>query len=80
MIDLQEWAGTDEELLDVMDEAIGAFEVALAEDGVIFSDERDARRLFMEAFSRSDIQERILITAEDLLAEDRENAMAGGRK
>lgn len=75
MIDLQEWAGTDEELLDTMDEAIGAFEVALAEDGVIFSDERDARRLFMEAFSRSDIQERILITALELLEQDRAATM-----
>ena len=78
MIDLQEWAGTDEELLDTMDEAIGQFEVALAEDGVIFSDERDARRLFMEAFSRSDIQERILITALELLVEDRDQTMKQG--
>ena len=75
MIDLQEWAGTDEELLDTMDEAIGAFEMALAEDGVLFSDERDARRLFMEAFSRSDIQARILITALELLEQDRAATM-----
>ena len=78
MIDLQEWAGTDEELLDTMDEAIGQFEVALAEDGISFSDERDVRRLWLEAFSRHDIQERILITAEDLLAEDRDQTMKQG--
>lgn len=75
MIDLQEWAGTDEELLDTIDEAIGQFEIALAEDGFMFSDERDARRLFMEAFSRHDIQERILITAQELLEQDRAATM-----
>lgn len=77
---INEWEGSDVELLDVMDEAIGAFQIALAEDGISFSDERDVRRLYLEAFSRHDIQERILITAEDLLAEDRDAAMAGGRK
>ena len=80
MLDMESWAGTDEELLDTLDEAIMNFQIALAEDGISFSDERDVRRLFMEAFSRHDIQERILITAEDLLAEDRDAAMAGGRK
>lgn len=79
-INLKKWDGSDAELLDVMDEAICAFQIALAADGISFSDERDVRRLFLEAFSRNDIQERILITAEDLLAEDRDAAMAGGRK
>lgn len=79
-INLKEWEGSDVELLDVMDQTIGQFQISLAEDGISFADERDVRRLFLEAFTRQDIQERILITAEDLLAEDRENAMAGGRK
>jgi hypothetical protein len=79
-INLRKWDGSDAELLDTMDESIGAFQIALAADGISFSDERDVRRLFLEAFSRNDIQERILITAEDLLAEDRDAAMAGGRK
>lgn len=79
-INRKEWDGSDAELLDVMDQAIGQFQIALAEDGISFSDERDVRRLFLEAFRRNDIQERILITAEDLLAEDRDAAMAGGRK
>ena len=79
-INLKEWDGSDAELLDTMDEAIGQFQIALAEDGISFSDERDVRRLFLEAFSRRDIQERILITAEDLLTEDRDAAIAGGRK
>lgn len=74
---MKEWTGTDEELLDTMDQAIGNFQIGLAEDGISFSDERDVRRLFMEAFSRHDIQERILLTAIDLLAEDREKAQHG---
>ena len=78
-INLKEWDGSDAELLDTMDEAIGAFQIALAEDGISFSDERDVRRLWLEAFSRHDIQERILITAEDLLAEDRDATMRGRR-
>lgn len=76
-INLKEWEGSDVELLEVMDQAIGQFQIALAEDGISFADERDVRRLWLEAFSRHDIQERILITAEDLLAEDREKVMAG---
>ena len=75
---INEWEGSDVELLEVMDQAIGQFQIALAEDGISFSDERDVRRLFLEAFSRHDIQERILITAEDLLAEDRDQAMKQG--
>ena len=75
---LKEGEGSDAELLDVIDEAIGAFQIALAEDGISFSDERDVRRLWLEAFSRHDIQERILITAEDLLAEDRDQTMKQG--
>ncbi|MBQ3865945.1 MAG: hypothetical protein II776_03505 [Clostridia bacterium] len=75
---LREWEGSDAELLDTMDEVIGAFQIALAEDGISFSDERDVRRLWLEAFSRHDIQERILITAEDLLAEDRDQTMKQG--
>ena len=74
MLDMESWSGTDEELLDTLDEAIGNFQIALATDGISFSDERDVRRLFLEAFSRHDIQERILLTAVDLLAEDREKA------
>ncbi len=74
MLDMESWSGTDEELLDTLDEAIGNFQIALATDGISFSDERDVRRLFLEAFSRHDIQERILLTAIDLLAEDREKA------
>ena len=77
MLDMESWSGTDEELLDTLDEAIGNFQIALATDGISFSDERDVRRLFMEAFSRHDIQERILLTAIDLLAEDREKAQHG---
>ena len=77
MLDIESWSGTDEELLDTLDEAIGNFQIALATDGISFSDERDVRRLFLEAFSRHDIQERILLTAIDLLAEDREKAQAG---
>ena len=77
---INEWGGSDVELLDVMDQTIARFQIALAADGISFADERDVRRLFLEAFSRHDIQERILITAEDLLAEDRDAAMAGGRK
>lgn len=73
-INLKEWDGGDAELLDTMDEAIMHFQIALAEDGISFNDERDVRRLFLEAFSRHDIQERILLTAIDLLAEDREKA------
>ena len=72
---MKEWSGTDEELLDTLDEAISMFQIALAEDGISFSDERDVRRLFLEAFARHDIQERILLTAIDLLAEDREEVM-----
>ena len=75
---LTEWDGSDVEMLEVMDQTIGSFQIALAEDGISFADERDVRRLFLEAFSRHDIQERILITAEDLLAEDREQAMKQG--
>lgn len=74
---MKEWSGTDEELLDTMDEAMMNFQIALATDGISFSDERDVRRLFLEAFSRHDIQERILLTAIDLLAEDREKAQRG---
>lgn len=77
MLDMESWSGTDEELLDTLDEAIGNFQITLAADGISFSDERDVRRLFMEAFSRHDIQERILLTAIDLLAEDREKAQHG---
>lgn len=76
---LKEWDGSDAELLEVMDQTIGQFQIALAEDGISFADERDVRRLFLEAFSRHDIQERILITAEDLLAEDRDATMRGRR-
>lgn len=72
---INEWEGSDVELLEVMDQAIGQFQIALAEDGISFADERDVRRLWLEAFSRHDIQERILITAEDLLEEDREKVM-----
>lgn len=79
MLDMESWSGTDEELLDTLDEAIGQFQIALAEDGISFADERDVRRLFLEAFSRHDIQERILITAEDLLAEDWDATMRGSR-
>lgn len=79
MLDMESWSGTDEELLDTLDEAIGNFQIALAADGISFSDERDVRRLFLEAFSRHDIQERILLTAIDLLAEDREQALRGRR-
>ena len=79
-LNLKEWEGSDAELLETMDDAIEQFQIALAEDGISFADERDVRRLFLEAFSRHDIQERILITAEDLLTEDRDAAMAGGRK
>lgn len=75
-INLKEWDGGDAELLDVMDEAIGNFQISLAEDGISFSDEQDVRRLFLEAFSRHDIQERILLSAIDLLAEDRAATMA----
>lgn len=77
MLDMESWSGTDEELLDTLDEAIGNFQIALATDGISFSDESDVRRLFLEAFSRHDIQERILLTAIDLLAEDREKAQHG---
>lgn len=77
MLDMESWSGTDEELLDTLDEAIGNFQIALATDGISFSDERDVRRLFLEAFSCHDIQERILLTAIDLLAEDREKAQRG---
>ena len=77
-INLKEWEGSDAELLEVMDQTIGRFQIALAEDGISFADERDVRRLFLEAFSRHDIQERILITAEDLLAEDREKDRTPG--
>lgn len=78
-INLKEWKGSDVELLEVMDQSIGQFQIALAEDGISFADERDVRRLWLEAFSRHDIQERILITAEDLLAEDRDATMRGRR-
>lgn len=78
-INLKEWDGSDAELLEVMDQTIGQFQIALAEDGISFADERDVRRLFLESFSRHDIQERILITAEDLLAEDRDATMRGRR-
>ena len=53
---MNDWTGTDAELLDMLDESIEMLVEELADNGIVLVEETGARRLFEEALSSHAVQ------------------------